>query len=88
MIPRMRTVQFCPDYKMKVSFDDGREVVYDVGEDILAIPQFAELKTLTGLFESGQLDESRTCISWNETIDLPSDTIYEYGVDTVSSTND
>ena len=80
MIPRMRTIQFFSDFKMRVSFDDGKVVVYDVGEDIKAIPQCAELKSLAGLFESGCLDESRTCITWNDRIDLPSDTIYEYGV--------
>ena len=26
-----------------------------------------------------QLDESRTCVFWSEDIDLPSDTLYEYG---------
>ena len=80
MIPRIRTIQFFSDFKMRVSFDDGKVVVYDVGEDIKASPLFAELKSLAGLFESGCLDESRTCITWNDRIDLPSDTIYEYGV--------
>lgn len=31
------------------------------------------------MFENTQLDASRTCIYWNDQIDLPGDTIYEYG---------
>lgn len=26
------------------------------------------------------IDKSRTCVYWNDRIDLPSDTLYEYGV--------
>ena len=37
------------------------------------------LKNIYGLFEQVQLDESRTCVFWNDDIDLPSDAIYEYG---------
>ncbi|OYP63610.1 hypothetical protein CIK98_11905 [Prevotella sp. P2-180] len=37
-------------------------------------------KTLTfyGLFCQAQLDSSRTCVYWNDEIDLASDCIYEY----------
>ena len=27
-----------------------------------------------------KIDKSRTCVYWNDRIDLPSDTLYEYGV--------
>ena len=37
------------------------------------------LRDVTGLFQQVQLDKSRTCVYWNDEIDLPSDTIYEYG---------
>lgn len=39
------------------------------------------LKFIDGLFDQVQLDESRTCIFWNEYIDLASDTLYEYGIE-------
>jgi len=32
-----------------------------------------------GLWKQFSLDESRTCVYWNDRIDLPSDSIYEYG---------
>ena len=81
MIPRIKS--FCPleDYLLRVVFDDGRIVKYDLKDDIRAISDFRALETECGLFQNAQLDASRTCISWNDRIDLPSDVIYEYGID-------
>ena len=67
-----------PDYILSVSFDDGKSVLYDVKED-MGLPGYALLKEVEGLFRQVQLDRSRTCVFWNDEIDLPSDTIYEYG---------
>jgi len=79
MIPRIAKIKTLPDYKLLVNFDEGRNVVYDVGDDIGMIKAFEDLRTLPGLFESARLDTSRTCVVWNDRIDLPSDAIYEYG---------
>ena len=68
------------DWKLLVTFDDGFCVCYDVKDDIDTIDDFKSLTTEIGLWPLAQLDSSRTCISWKERIDLPSDTIYEYGV--------
>ncbi len=43
------------------------------------IPAYQDLRLIRGLFDQVQLDQSRTCVFWNEEIDLPSDTIYKYG---------
>ena len=58
---------------------DGKHVLYDVGEDINQIPDFKDLVAIQGLWKQFSLDESRTCVYWNDRIDLPSDSIYEYG---------
>ncbi|MBR3822434.1 MAG: DUF2442 domain-containing protein [Kiritimatiellae bacterium] len=79
MIPRISRIEPMADFKIRVTFDEGRTVVYDVGADINEIKAFEDLKTLPYLFKNATLDSSRTCIVWNERIDLPSDTIYEYG---------
>lgn len=79
MIPRITSFEPMADYKLLVNFDGGRTVVYDVGDDIRQIEAFEDLKTIPRLFENASLDPSRTCIVWNDRIDLPSDTIYEYG---------
>ena len=82
MIPRIRVLQPIDDYCLSVVFDDGKKVVYDVKSDIDEIESYKALATVPGLFRSVQLDESRTCVFWNDEIDLPSDTLYEYGVPT------
>lgn len=79
MIRRIKTVEPLEGLQLHVRFDDGKAVLYDVGEDARDIPSFSMLKTVTGLFRQVKLDRSRTCVYWNEEIDLPSDTIYEYG---------
>jgi len=79
MIPRIKTVQPEQNYQLRVVFDDGKTVRYDVMDDIQSIPSYQDLLTIHGLFEHVQLDPSRTCVFWNDEIDLPSDMIYEYG---------
>ena len=85
MIPKIKMVEPMPDYKLKVLFDDGKTVIYNVKEDIETIESYKDLVAVHGLFQQVQLDESRTCVYWNDQIDLPSDTIYddtiyEYGI--------
>jgi hypothetical protein len=78
--PRIKSIETLPDYRLSVVFDDGRRVVYDVGDDIEQIEEFCMLKQIPHLWEQAQVDSSRTCVFWNDRIDLPSDTLYEYGV--------
>ena len=80
MIPKIKMVEPMPDFKLKVLFDDGKTVIYNVKEDIETIKSYKNLAAVHGLFQQVQLDESRTCVYWNDQIDLPSDTIYEYGI--------
>ena len=79
MIPRIKNLKPLENYLLRVEFDDGKIVLYDVKDDIDNIPSYIVLKTTYGLFNQVQIDKSRTCIFWNDEIDLPSDTIYEYG---------
>jgi len=67
------------NYQLLVTFDDGVEVCYNVLEDINTIKEFKVLQTEHGLFQNAQLDSSRTCVYWNERIDIASDIILEYG---------
>ena len=78
MIQRIRSIKPLPDYCLSVSFDDGRKVIYDVKEDV-HLPGYEQLRDVAGLFQQVQLDKSRTCVYWNDEIDLPSDILYEYG---------
>ena len=80
MIPRIKSLKPIDDFCLDVTFDDGKKVIYDVKTDMDEIESYTVLRTIPGLFASVQLDESRTCIYWNDEIDLPSDAVYEYGV--------
>jgi len=79
MIPKIKIIKEKEKYKLEVLFDDGLKVLYDVEDDINHIVDFSDLKNIYGLWYQYNLDESRTCIYWNDKIDLASDTIYEYG---------
>ena len=79
MIPRIKKFETRENWKLIVTFDDGFCVCYNVKDDIDTIDDFKSLINEIGLWPLAQLDTSRTCIFWNDRIDLPSDTIYEYG---------
>ena len=79
MIPRIKELKVLDDYILYVVFDDGKVVEYDVKDDIENIASYKVLKDEYGLFKHVMLDQSRTCVYWNDEIDLPSDMIYEYG---------
>lgn len=79
MIPRIKTLSVLDNFMLYVEFDDGYKVVYDVKEDIDTLPSFRALVEVCGLFNHAQVDSSRTCVYWNDEIDLASDSIYEYG---------
>lgn len=79
MIPRIKSLSALDDYMLSVEFDDGHKVIYDVKDDINTLSTFRPLVEIYGLFKQVQLDSSRTCVYWNDEIDLASDCIYEYG---------
>ena len=81
MIPRIKSIRPLKNYILAVEFEDGKKVSYDMKEDIDTLPEYDDLKEIPNLFEQVEVDESRTCIYWTEDIDLPSDILYEYGVE-------
>ncbi|MDD3185960.1 MAG: DUF2442 domain-containing protein [Anaerostipes sp.] len=80
---RIKDVKPLDNFILRVIFDDGKIVDYDVKDDIRNLQGYCDLEEIPGLFRQVQLDESRTCVFWNDYIDLPSDTIYEYGKEMV-----
>lgn len=83
MIIRIKDIKPLDDYILLVTFDDNKVVEYDVKEDMRTLPGYDDLENIYGLWQQVQLDASRTCVYWNDYIDLPSDTIYEYGKERV-----
>lgn len=80
MIPRIKNIKPLSGHRLYAEFDDGRKVNYDLTVDIATLPNYSMLTEIVGLFEQARLDTSRTIVYWNDLVDLPSDTIYEYGV--------
>ena len=85
MIVRIKSIQPLENYQLSVVFDDDKAVIYDMTDDMENLPNYKDLETTVGLWQQAQLDESRTCVFWNDYIDLPSDIIYEYGKEQPSS---
>lgn len=79
MIPRIKSIHPLDNFILLVEFDGGQKVAYDVKDDIRTLADFRVLETENGLFRNARLDSSRTCVYWTERVDLPSDTILEYG---------
>ena len=79
MIPRIKSIQALENFVLLVEFDDGKKVSYDVKDDIKTLADFRVLESENGLFRNFRLDSSRTCVYWTDRVDLPSDTIWEYG---------
>lgn len=79
MLPRIKKIHALDNYVLLVEFDQGAKVLYDVKDDINTVADFRVLETEQGLFQNAQLDSSRTCIYWTDRVDLPSDTILEFG---------
>lgn len=78
MTPRIINVLPLPDCCLSVSFDDLKEIIYDVKADF-DLPGFSALRDDPGLFQRVQLDESRSAVLWNDALSLPIDTICERG---------
>ncbi len=79
MIPRIKHIQALENYILLVEFDSGVKILYDVKDDIRTLADFKVLESEHGLFNNVQLDPSRTCVYWTDRVDLPSDTLLEYG---------
>lgn len=60
-------------------FDNWFFCKFLLTDDMNTLPAYDSLKKTEGLYRNVKLDESRTCVYWNDRIDLPSDTIYEHG---------
>ena len=46
MLPRIKEVRPMPDYCLRIVFDDGRKVLYDVKDDMEQIESYQDLATI------------------------------------------
>ena len=80
MFHKVKNVAPLNNYLLSVSFVEGITKLYDVKPLFKKWDVFNKLKN-NNLFYDVQVDQGGFGISWNDEIDLPSDTIYEYGRD-------
>ena len=55
MLPRIKEVRPMPDYCLRIVFDDGRKVLYDVKDDMEQIESYRDLATIHGPLPSDSM---------------------------------
>ena len=80
MTHRIQTVIARENYIVEVLFYGGEIKQYDMKSLFTVFPQFLLFQTVTGLFQTVQVDAGGYGISWNDDLDLDAETIWEGGV--------
>lgn len=79
MFHRIQSVIPQTSYILKATFQDGTVKDYDLKPLFTEIPVFEDLKSVTGLYEQVRVDTGGYGISWNDSIDLAAEEIWENG---------
>ena len=79
MFHKIRSVTPLPGSALLIHFADGCARRYEMATLMDQMQAFSPLRDTPGLFEQVRVDPGGYGISWNDEIDLPSDTLYEYG---------
>lgn len=80
MTHRIQTVIARENYIVEVLFYGGEIKQFDMKSLFTVFPQFLLFQTVTGLFQTVQVDAGGYGISWNDDLDLDAETIWEDGV--------
>ncbi|SDF62010.1 DUF2442 domain-containing protein [Sporolituus thermophilus] len=77
MVPRIKWVQPCEEFVLKVAFNNGVVKIYDM-KSKLDEPRFSALKD-KGIFRAVQVDGGGYGVSWNDEIDLSENELWMNG---------
>ena len=80
MFYKVNGVRPLPDYNLLVNFATGEKKQYNVKPLFDKWEPFKALVVTRGLFEQVKVDVGGYGISWNDTIDLSCNELYENGV--------
>lgn len=80
LLPTIISAKALDNYILEIVFDDGKKVHYDMTEDMDTLPNYYKLGE-NDLFSKFEVDQSGGGITWTKEIDLPSDILYEYGIE-------
>ena len=75
MLPRVASVQTCPDYRLVVTFKNGERKQYDASP-LLDVPMY---KNLGKVFSSARVEYGT--VVWPGDMDISPDTLYLRGTD-------
>ena len=82
MTHRLKSVKVKNELTLLVVFQNGVEKIYDVRMLYQGFPQFRVFETDKSLFQQVQVDVGGYGISWNESLDLDAEDLWEDGVET------
>ena len=74
------SVQAKEDFKLKVEFEDGRVVLYDVKPMFALVPAFRELQNDSELYRSVKVADEGKMVSWKDNLNLDATNIWANGV--------
>ena len=72
MFHKIKSVAPLPEYRLLVSFAEGLSKTYDMKPLFVSYPVFAPLRDVPGLFQQVRTDPGGYGISWNDDLDLDS----------------
>lgn len=82
MTHKIKSVKPLEHFVICVVFQNGIEKKYDMRNMYPLFPQFQEFEKVTGLFEQVTVDVGGYGISWNDTLDLDAEEIWDNGIET------
>lgn len=81
MIHRIKSVKPLENRIIETTFLDGIVKQYDVKKLYPVFPQFRDFEVIEGLFTQVKVDEGGYGISWNDSLDLDANEIWEDGLE-------
>ena len=79
MFHKIKIIEPKDNYFLRAVFEDGTIKMYDLKPLFAEIPQFEDLKNISGLFESVSVDVGGYGVVWNSELDLSAEEIWSNG---------
>lgn len=79
MFYKIKAVEPCRDFFLRVAFQNGETKYFDVAPLFDRWEAFRDLRDIPGLFQRVKVDAGGYGISWNDEIDLECNDLWEYG---------
>jgi len=81
MFYKVASVEPLPGFILRVGFQNGKTRYYDVAPLFEKWEAFRDLRDVPGLFALVRVDQGGYGISWNDTLDLECNDLWEFGTE-------